>query len=226
MEASHPDAWKLRTRPFQAVNFGNAVRYGAHAADRAPGECLISVGRLEPLPTRHIDRDRVIGNQQVRHETAFSRAPATGCQMLCSSLLVRTRASHDCQVGTNGPGLHTYGAGDGNRTRTVSLGSRTIRRSYCRDLRWKVSATDRERPPVTGVNGTLMARQPWGAGFPALVQGRSCRVRVGRCHRQTVGGEKAGRPEPYTGGAGARAPAWTALQVLIALALDVSLIGF
>ena len=29
--------------------------------------------------------------------------------------------------------------------------------------------------------------------------------------RRTVGGEKAGRPEPYTGGTGARAPAWTAL---------------
>jgi len=103
MEAPHTDAWKLRARPLQAVNLGNAVRYSAHAADRAPGEGLNSVGRLEPLPARHIDRDRFIGNQQVRHETAFSRAPATGGQMLCSSLLVRRRAGHDCQVGTNGP---------------------------------------------------------------------------------------------------------------------------
>jgi hypothetical protein len=29
------------------------------------------VPRLKLLPARHIDRDRVIGNQQVRHETAF-----------------------------------------------------------------------------------------------------------------------------------------------------------
>jgi hypothetical protein len=43
--------------------------------------------------------------------------------------------------------------------------------------------------------------------------------------RRTVGGEKAGRPEPYTGSTGREAPAWTALQVLIALVLDVSLIA-
>jgi hypothetical protein len=47
------------------------------------------------------------------------------------------------------------------------------------DLRDAVSVTGRERPLVTGANGTLMARTR-GAGFPALVQGRSCRVRVGR----------------------------------------------
>ena len=40
--------------------------------------------------------------------------------------------------------------------------------------------------------------------------------------RRTVGGEKAGRPEPYTGGTRARAPAWTVLQVLVALVLVVS----
>jgi hypothetical protein len=40
--------------------------------------------------------------------------------------------------------------------------------------------------------------------------------------RRTVGGEKAGRPEPYTGGTGARAPAWIVLQVLVALVLVVS----
>jgi hypothetical protein len=81
MEAPHPDAWKLRASPLQAVNLGNAVRHCAHAADRAPGECLNSVGRLKPLPARHIDRDRFIGNQQVRHETVFWRAlpPAARC---------------------------------------------------------------------------------------------------------------------------------------------------
>lgn len=40
--------------------------------------------------------------------------------------------------------------------------------------------------------------------------------------RRTVGGEKAGRPEPYKRGTGARAPAWTVLQVLVALVLGVS----
>ena len=34
--------------------------------------------------------------------------------------------------------------------------------------------------------------------------------------RRTVGGEKAKRPEPYTGGTGARAPAWRSLYVLVA----------
>ena len=35
MEAPHPDAWKLRARPLQAVNFGNAVRYSAYARARS-----------------------------------------------------------------------------------------------------------------------------------------------------------------------------------------------
>jgi len=69
------------------------------------------------------------------------------------------------------------------------------------DLRWEVSASDRKRPPVTGANGTLMARRSRGAGFPALVQGRSCRVRVGRrvverqgrrAHRRGVRGGSPG----------------------------------
>ena len=62
-----------------------------------------------------------------------------------------------------------------------------------------------------------MARQPWGAGFPRAGAGK-----ILPRPRRTVGGEKAGRPEPYTGGTGARAPAWTVLQVLIALVLVVS----
>ena len=62
-----------------------------------------------------------------------------------------------------------------------------------------------------------MARQPWGAGFPRAGAGK-----ILPRPRRTVGGEKAGRPEPYTGGTGARAPAWTVLQVLVALVLDVS----
>ena len=62
-----------------------------------------------------------------------------------------------------------------------------------------------------------MARQLWGAGFPRAGAGK-----ILPRPRRTVGGEKAGRPEPYTGGTGARAPAWTALQVVVALVLDVS----
>jgi hypothetical protein len=50
------------------------------------------------------------------------------------------------------------GAGDGNRTRTISLGICTVRASTGPDLRCEVSASDRERPPVTGPNGPLMAR--------------------------------------------------------------------
>ena len=84
MEAPHPDTGKLRARSLQAVNLGNTVRHGPRASDRAAGECLISVRRLEPFPARHIDGDRVIGNQQARHETTFWRAPAVGGQRSCS----------------------------------------------------------------------------------------------------------------------------------------------
>ena len=80
MKASYPDAGKLCACPLQAVDLGYAVRYGPHAADRAAGECLNSVRRLEPLPARYIDRYSVIGNQQVRHEMTFWLAPVTGCQ--------------------------------------------------------------------------------------------------------------------------------------------------
>ena len=88
MEAPHPDARKLGARPLQAVNLGNAVRYGANARDCAPGEYLNSVGCLEPLPARHIARHSVIGNQNVRHKTAFWCTPVIGCQMSCPSFLV------------------------------------------------------------------------------------------------------------------------------------------
>ena len=43
--------------------------------------------------------------------------------------------------------------------RAVSLGICAIRAVVRPDLRCEVSASDRERPPVTGVNGTLMARR-------------------------------------------------------------------
>jgi hypothetical protein len=49
-------------------------------------------------------------------------------------------------------------AGDENRTRTISLGICAIRPVRWPDLRGGVSASDRERPLVTGTNGPLMAQ--------------------------------------------------------------------
>src|SRR6266496_1620333 len=48
----------------------------------------------------------------------------------------------------------TLGAGDGNRTRTISLGICAVSASTWPDLRREVSASDRARPLVTGANGT------------------------------------------------------------------------
>jgi hypothetical protein len=73
------------------------------------------------------------------------------------------------------------------------------------DLRGEVSGDDRGEPLVTESNGPLMARTR-GAGFPALVQGRSCRVRVGR-----QGVKQRGRRGHTHGGTGGRPPAWTGL---------------
>jgi len=53
----------------------------------------------------------------------------------------------------------SLGAGDGNRTRTISLGAVPSGPVTWPDLRGRVSASDRERPLVTGVNGPLMARR-------------------------------------------------------------------
>ena len=82
-------------------------------------------------------------------------------------------------------------AGDGNRTRTISLGICAIRAAVRPDLHCGVSASGRERPLVTGANGTLMARRtavspalmaaPWSS--PVLLDschplGRGCRVKA------------------------------------------------
>ena len=58
-----------------------------------------------------------------------------------------------------------------------------------------------------------------GAGVPRAGAGK-----ILPRPRRTVGGEKAGRPEPYTGVRGA-SPGMTVLQVLIALVLAISCIG-
>ncbi len=63
--------------------------------------------------------------------------------------------------------LEKSGAGDGNRTRTISLGICAIRAVVRPDLRSEVSVGDRDRPLLTGVNGTLMARRIWVR--PALI---------------------------------------------------------
>ena len=75
-----------------------------------------------------------------------------------------------------------------------------LRPSTWPDLRVGVSASDRERPLVAGANCTLMA-QTRGAGFPRAGAGK-----ILPRPRRTVGGEKAGRPEPYTGARGREPP--------------------
>ena len=49
------------------------------------------------------------------------------------------------------------GAGDGNRTRTISLGIRQIRAPDHPDLEIRWTASDRDGPCDTGVNGPPMA---------------------------------------------------------------------
>jgi hypothetical protein len=51
------------------------------------------------------------------------------------------------------------GAGEGNRTPTISLGICSIQASKLPDLRGGLSLSDRERPLLTPINGTLMARR-------------------------------------------------------------------
>jgi len=58
------------------------------------------------------------------------------------------------------PRAFSVGAGDGNRTRTVSLGICVVWAVRWPDLRGALPVSDRERPFFTGVNGTLMARRP------------------------------------------------------------------
>jgi hypothetical protein len=51
------------------------------------------------------------------------------------------------------------GAGDGNRTRTVSLGINRQAQATRPDLGDRVSMSDRDGPWFTVLNGTLMARR-------------------------------------------------------------------
>jgi hypothetical protein len=54
--------------------------------------------------------------------------------------------------------LRSQGAGDGNRTRTISLGNQQIGASDRPDLDNRCTASDRDGPCDTGVNGPPMAR--------------------------------------------------------------------
>jgi hypothetical protein len=65
-------------------------------------------------------------------------------------------------------GFH-IGAGDENRTRTISLGIRPIHALDRPDLGNRHTASDRHGPWGTGVNGPPMARGPMapGAAGPA-----------------------------------------------------------
>jgi hypothetical protein len=86
---------------------------------------------------------------------------------------------------------------------------------------WRSSST---APCISHVSAVLAASR-LQIGLPGAGSPRAGAGKILPRPRRTVGGEKAGRPEPYTGGTGgtgARAPAWTVLQVLVALVLVVS----
>jgi len=67
------------------------------------------------------------------------------------------------------------GAGNGNRTRTISLGICAVRACHMADLRRGVSASDRERPLVTGLNANgptrVVARGRQRCWFPRAAAG-------------------------------------------------------
>ena len=69
------------------------------------------------------------------------------------------------------------------------------------DLLGEVSGDDRGEPLVTGSHRHANGPDSGVRGSLAVVQGRSCPR-----PRRTVGGEKAGRPEPYKRGYGGREP--------------------
>ena len=79
-----------------------------------------------------------------------------------------------CPAMVVSPDLGFYpGAGDGNRTRTISSGSCAIRACRCPELRRTLSLSDRGRPLFTRVNGTLMARGLCGSCLSEVSESRS-----------------------------------------------------
>jgi hypothetical protein len=91
--------------------------------------------------------------------------PAHVTSPVCTEAMNGRSAKAALSPGTPGVTcMNLAGAGDENRTRTISLGiCRTARRTGP-DLRFDGSVSDRERPLFTGVNGPLMARN----GVPDL----------------------------------------------------------
>jgi len=83
----------------------------------------------------------------------------------------RNQADHARELGRK------MGAGDGNRTRTVSLGICPIRGSDRPDLGTRCTASDRQGPCDTGSNGPPMAR----AKCPGLVRNGQPRVLHDAC---------------------------------------------
>jgi hypothetical protein len=82
------------------------------------------------------------------------------------------------------PDLGFRGAGDENRTRTISLGSSAVTAARGADQASLAVPSDRGWPLVTLVNGTLMARRSCavlphpGSPGPALVSTANETVRV------------------------------------------------
>jgi hypothetical protein len=91
------------------------------------------------------------------------------------------------------------GAGDENRTRTISLGIGPIGSCMLRDLRGCLTASDRHRPLLSGCNCTLIARLTSSVTGPQFAGDGPRRVRAGCRPRlcQCCAQEKdARRPEP------------------------------
>jgi len=59
-------------------------------------------------------------------------------------------------------------AGDGNRTRTISLGIGAFRSSQCPELRGWLSVSDHEIAVFTGVNGTAILDRAGPDGSPTV----------------------------------------------------------
>ncbi len=94
------------------------------------------------------------------------------------------------------------GAGDENRTRTISLGIGPIGVGTLCDLRGRLAAGDRDGPPAPGANCTLIARRSWGwiavplLPMPARFRRTRCRSRACRCvcfHRRCIPRRGLGR---------------------------------
>jgi hypothetical protein len=92
------------------------------------------------------------------------------------------------------------GAGDENRTRTISLGSAAVTAASGADLPVQVPARDRDCPLVTLANGPLMARRSC-SGLPTHVRSRAQR-QPGSSMASRPGPQGVQRPRTGSGAAG------------------------